>query len=157
MDQKISPAPHLIGDTISNDLSSQRTAMSFERTAMASDRTLMAVVRTSLALIGFGFTIFEFFRKLSDSVLPKGALPSDAPRRFGFALISLGIVLLFFGLLNHYHDSRNRRRRRQALFDQQLIGHAESKTPNSATIVAFLLLLVGLFAILRVGLSLGPF
>jgi putative membrane protein len=62
LDQEVSGAPRLIGDSISNDLSSQRTAMSFERTAMATDRTLMAVVRTSLALIGFGFTIFEFFR-----------------------------------------------------------------------------------------------
>ena len=124
---------------------------------MASDRTLMAVVRTSLALIGFGFTIFEFFRKLGEGVLPKGGLPSEAPRRFGFALITLGIVLLVFGILNHYHDTKGRRRRRQALFDQELIGHAESTTPNSATIVAILLLLVGLFAMLRVGLSLGPF
>jgi len=157
LDPDENPAPHLIGGSVSNDLSSQRTAMSFERTAMASDRTLMAVVRTALALIGFGFTIFEFFRKLTEGLLPKGALPSDSPRRFGLALITLGVVLLIFGIINHRHDTKHRQRRRQALFDQGLIGHPQPSTPNSATIVAILLLILGLFGIVRVGLSAGPF
>lgn len=156
MNDNASSAPVLIGDSISNDLSSQRTAMSFERTAMATDRTLMAVVRTSLALIGFGFTIFEFFRKLSEYALPKG-LPTEAPRRFGFALITLGLVLLISGIFSHLREASARRSRRQRLFDQGLIGHAESRGPNSSMIVAVLLLIVGLLAILRVGLSMGPF
>jgi hypothetical protein len=44
------------------ELSSRRTGLSFQRTRMSADRTLMSVIRTSLALIGFGFTIFQFFR-----------------------------------------------------------------------------------------------
>ena len=154
MDQEVSGAPRLIGDSISNDLSSQRTAMSFERTAMATDRTLMAVVRTSLALIGFGFTIFEFFRKISQD--DKG-LPAAAPRRFGLALITLGLILLAAGIFGHLKEASGRRRRRQALFDQGLIGHAEPLGPNSSMIAAVLLLVIGVFAILRVGFSLGPF
>jgi hypothetical protein len=49
-------------DGESFELSSRRTGLSFQRTRMSADRTLMSVIRTSLALIGFGFTIFHFFR-----------------------------------------------------------------------------------------------
>jgi putative membrane protein len=145
----------MIGGDVSNELSSQRTAMSFERTAFASDRTLMAMVRTALALIGFGFTIFEFFRKLTDEI-PQG-LPPEAPRRFGLALIVLGVVLLALGIYNHARQTSERRARRQQLYEEKLMHHPEMKRPNASLIVAVLLLLVGLAAILRVGLSVGPF
>jgi putative membrane protein len=35
-------------DSISVELSSRRTGMSFQRTRMSADRTLMSVIRTSL-------------------------------------------------------------------------------------------------------------
>jgi putative membrane protein len=146
----------MIGHDASTELSANRTAMSFTRTALSSDRTLMSVVRTSLSLIAFGFTIFEFFHKISDS-LTRGGLPPHAPRRFGLALIVLGVIMLSFGILNHWHEGRDRRRRRQKLFDQGLIHHAESFGPNSAMIVAILLLLVGIVGICRVGFDIGPF
>lgn len=150
-----SPLP-LIGGDASTELSANRTAMSFDRTALSNDRTLMSVVRTALSLIGFGFTIFQFFHKLSEQFLPKG-LPPEAPRRFGLALILLGVIILTFGIYNHAHATKERRRRRQALFEAQLIHHPEIKRPNSAMIVAVMLLVVGLLALLRVGLSAGPF
>jgi putative membrane protein len=131
--------------------------MAFERTALALDRTLMSVVRTSLSLIGFGFTIFQFFHKLGSQFMRPGALPPDAPRRFGLALIVLGVVMLCFGIYNHAHASAERRRRRQALFDEGLIHHAEIKRPNSAMIVAVGLLIVGILAISSVALRTGPF
>lgn len=129
--------------------------MSFDRTALSNDRTLMSVVRTSLSLIGFGFTIFQFFHKLADQFL-KG-LPPEAPRRFGLALIVLGVILLSVGIYNHAHATRERRMRRQTLFEQGLIHHPETKRPNSSMIIAILLLIVGLLAVMRVGLSVGPF
>jgi putative membrane protein len=152
---EVATAENLIGGSVSNELSSNRTAMSFDRTALSSDRTLMSVVRTSLSLIGFGFTIFQFFHKLADQFL-KG-LPPEAPRRFGLALIVLGVILLTVGIYNHAHETHLRRLRRQNLFDLGLIRHPEIKRPNSAMIIAILLLIVGLLAVLRVGLSIGPF
>lgn len=146
----------LIGADASTELAANRTAMSFDRTALSNDRTLMSVVRTALSLIGFGFTIFQFFHKLSEQFLPEG-LPPQAPRRFGLTLIVLGVVILTFGIYNHAHATWERRRRRQALFEAQLIHHPEIKRPNSAMIVAVLLLVVGLLAMLRVGLRAGPF
>ncbi len=157
MDQDVEPASQLIGGSVGNELSSQRTAMAFERTALATDRTLMSVVRTSLSLIGFGFTIFQFFKKIGGQFLPPNVLPEEAPRRFGLALIVLGVIMLSYGIYNHEHAARERRRRRQALFDEGLIRNPEIKRPNSARIIAVLLLLVGLLAISSVALRTGPF
>ncbi len=146
----------MIGHDASTELASNRTAMSFDRTALSSDRTLMSVVRTSLSLIAFGFTIFQFFHKVSDTYI-RGGLPPLAPRRFGLALIVLGVIMLSFGILNHWNEAQARRARRRRLFDEGLIHHAEFIGPNSAMIVAILLLLVGIAAIFRVGFSVGPF
>lgn len=151
----MSTTSELIGGDAGTELSSNRTAMSFDRTALSNDRTLMSVVRTSLSLIGFGFTIFQFFHKLSDQFL-KG-LPPEAPRRFGGALIVLGVILLTVGIYNHAHGTRERRMRRQTLFEQGLIHHPEIKRPNSSMIIAVLLLIVGVLAMMRVALSTGPF
>ena len=57
----------------STELASRRTGMSFQRTRMSADRTLMSVMRTSLALIGFGFTIFQFFEKLTRRMYSRAA------------------------------------------------------------------------------------
>ena len=152
--KEVDDASQLIGGDGGTELASNRTAMAFERTALASDRTLMAMVRTSLALIGFGFTIFTFFHTLSEKYLD---LPADAPRRFGGALIILGIILLTLGILNHRQETRDRRARRQALCDRQLIHHPEIVKRSATMIIAVLLLLVGLFAILRVIAQVGPF
>lgn len=143
----------LIGDA-STELSANRTAMSFERTAMSSDRTLMSIVRTSLSLIGFGFTFFQFFHTLAKSSVK---IPDAAPRNFGLALILLGEILLSLGLVDHAKQVRARRLRRRRLFDQKLVHHVEPVRPSSTMIVAVLLLVVGILAILRVGLRVGPF
>ena len=147
---------HTIDRDPSVELSSNRTAMSFERTALSTERTLMSVVRTALALISFGFTIFQFFHKVSSTYVA-GGLPARAPLRFGLALIVLGVIMLSLGIVNHRHETRERRDRRQRLFDEGLIHHVETARFNSAMVVAVLLLLVGIGAILRVGLRVGPF
>ncbi len=149
-------APGMIRGDAGTELASNRTAMSFDRTALSSDRTLMSVVRTSLSLIAFGFTIFQFFHKVSSTYVA-GGLPARAPLRFGSALIVLGVVLLTLGILNHRHETLDRRSRRQRLFEQGLVHNVEARRLNSAMVVAILLLLVGIGAIFRVGLSVGPF
>ena len=146
------PAADMFDDP-STELSSNRTAMSFERTAMSSDRTLMSVVRTSLSLIGFGFTIYQFFRSVSEQL---GQQPAVAPARFALILIALGMLLLALGIGNHVRETRARRARRTSLYGRNLIRHVEPIKMSSATLVAILLLILGLFAVLRVAFRLGP-
>lgn len=140
----------LTPDQESVELSSNRTAMSFARTAMSSDRTLMSVVRTSLSLIGFGFTIFQFFHTLSDKFMPDTLAPA-APRRFGLALILLGVILLGLGIGNHVKETKARRERRQMLYDRKLIHHFEPVKVSNILVIAILLLLIGLVAMVHVG------
>lgn len=61
------------------------------------------------------------------------------------------------GILDHWHDARARRARRQALFDLGLIHHAEIRKASSAMVVAILPLIVGLLSMLSVSLRAGPF
>lgn len=152
MNHEIDSAPQLLGDA-GTELAANRTAMAFDRTALASDRTLMAMVRTSLALIGFGFTIFSFFHTLIQKYLD---LPTVAPRRFGGMLIILGIILLTLGIFNHQRETKERRLRRQTLYDQGLIHHPEIVRRSATMVVALLLLLVGILAIFNIVTRLGP-
>jgi inner membrane protein YidH len=139
---------------VSTELSARRTGMSFQRTRMSADRTLMSVIRTSLSLIGFGFTISQVFQKLYEAQVLKR---SAAPRRFGEALVLLGISMLVLGLIYQISFMNELRRQREQLKLDGLI-HAESHFPISLTaIVAVLLLAIGVLAILSMAFHMGPF
>ncbi len=141
-------------DRISLELSARRTGLSFQRTRLGADRTLMAVIRTSLSLIGFGFTIYQVFQKLYDAhVLTR----AQAPRNFGQALVLLGISALVLGIFYHVNFMLELRRMRQRLKAEGLI-HAETAYPVSQTLlIALLLLTLGVFAIVSMLFSIGPF
>lgn len=146
-------ARKMTADEISVELSSRRTGMSFQRTRMSADRTLMSVIRTSLSLISFGFTIFQFFEKLVEQT----GRGHGAARRFGVALVILGIVMLVLGIGYHLAFMAGLRNERAAMKDEGLI-HAESHYPVSMTlIVAFLLLAIGVGAMVSMVYHIGPF
>jgi putative membrane protein len=146
------PKPQTAGD-ISVELSARRTGMSFQRTRMSADRTLMSVIRTSLSLIGFGFTIYQVFEKLLEAGVFKS---STAPRRFGEALVILGVAMLVLGIGYHAAFMLELRRRREQLKSEGLI-HAESGFPVSLTlIVAVGLLAIGVVAALSMAYGVGP-
>jgi putative membrane protein len=141
-------------DNISVELSARRTGMSFQRTRMSADRTLMSVIRTSLSLIGFGFTIYQVFEKLLEAQVLRS---SEAPRRFGEALVFLGIAMLVLGIGYHIAFMIELRKRREQLKRDGLV-HAESGFPASLTlIIAIALLAVGVFAGMSMTLNAGPF
>jgi putative membrane protein len=141
-------------DDISVELSARRTGMSFQRTRMSADRTLMSVIRTSLSLIGFGFTIYQVFQKLLDARVLRHV---EAPRRFGEALVCLGIAMLVLGIGYHVAFMIELRNRRDEMQHDGLV-HAESGFPPSLTLlVAIALLGIGVFAIASMRFSVGPF
>jgi len=139
---------------VNTELAMRRTGMAFQRTRMAADRTLMAVLRTSLSLIGFGFTIFQFFQRLrAEDVIMKDA----APRRFGLALVWLGVVMLALGIAYHLHYMLGLRRIRASMTEEGLI-HGESVFPASLTLItAAILLAIGIAAIASMAFQVGPF
>jgi putative membrane protein len=140
--------------SVSTELASRRTGMSFQRTRLSAERTLMSVIRTSLSLIGFGFTIFQFFQKLS---IGGGITNSHAARHFGLTLVFLGVGILAFGIIYHMRFMLELRSERRELMAASMI-HGSSNFPISFTLlIALLLLTVGLLAILSMTLNIGPF
>ncbi|EIM24581.1 YidH family protein [Microvirga lotononidis] len=145
---------HSASDTISVELSSRRTGMSFQRTRMSADRTLMSVIRTSLSLISFGFTIYQVFEKLRDQQLLTGAGPA---RNFGVALVALGIAMLVIGIVYHVQFMLELRKERTAMKAAGLV-RAESRFPPSLTLItAVVLLVIGIAAIVSMVFQVGPF
>jgi len=142
---------------MSAELSSRRTALSFQRTRMSADRTLMAVIRTSLSLIGFGFTIYQFFRYLRETGGALQLLRIEAPRNFGVALVLLGVGILFLGIWKHVDFMLELRAERKTFADQGLIP-GDDRFPVSVTLIAATLLLaIGLIAIVGMVMRAGPF
>jgi putative membrane protein len=141
-------------DSISVELSSRRTGMSFQRTRMSADRTLMSIIRTSLSLISFGFTIFQVFQKLRDQAVLTSAAPA---RNFGVGLVGLGIFMLVLGIAFHIQFMLGLRLQRKEMMKEGLI-HGESHFPPSLTLVtALILLLIGVVAIVSMIFRIGPF
>jgi putative membrane protein len=138
-------------------LFSRRTALAFQRTRMSADRTLMAVIRTSLSLIGFGFTIYQFFRYLRETAGALQLVRSEAPRNFGMALVILGVVMLSLGIWRHVAFMLELRAQRKTFADGGGIP-GEDKFPVSITLItATLLLALGMIAIVGMAMRAGPF
>lgn len=141
-------------DRISVELSSRRTGMSFQRTRLSADRTLMSVMRTALSLISFGFTINQVFARLHEAQVVKSAV---AARNFGVALVLAGTLMLLLGIVYHLQFMAGLRDERAQMKADGLI-HGESAFPVSLTlIVAVALLAIGIFAIVSMVFSIGPF
>ena len=116
----------------------------------------MSAARTSIALIGFGFTIFQFFHTLNDKFL-NSRLPAEAPRRFGGALILLGIILLVMALWFHRQEVKALHRRRQHLFAEGLIRHPAVHKTSAAVSISVLMLVLGALAMWSVATHSGIF
>jgi len=145
--------PTNLGAKPADGLAARRTGIALQRTRMSPDRTLMAVMHTSLSLIGFGFTIFQFFQKLTQT----GSITHDhAARRFGMALVVLGITMLVGGIWYHVSYMTELRRMRAAMKAEGIL-FAQSKFPVSLSLLtAVLLLVLGVLAIASMAFDVGP-
>jgi putative membrane protein len=144
-------------DLMSANLASRRTALSFQRTRMSADRTLMSVIRTSLSLIGFGFTIYQFFRYLRETAGGAELVRSAAPRNFGLALVILGVVMLSLGIWKHIIFMLELRAERKMFANQGLIPGDDTFPISITLITATMLLMLGLLAIVGMAMRAGPF
>ncbi len=119
--------------------------LGYERTRLAADRTLMAWIRTSVSMISFGFSIYKFFQYLLESNLTAGHLQHYAPRNFGVALVSLGMILLALAILEYF------------LFLRNLTRETGQKYPISTALVAALLLsAIGVLVLVNLLFRTGP-
>jgi putative membrane protein len=75
---------------------------SWLRTRLSLERTLMSWVRTGVALIGLGFTIVQFFDRLSSMTGVAEAARPQLPRYVGLALIGAGILSLAISVWQYH-------------------------------------------------------
>ncbi|HEG44317.1 MAG TPA: DUF202 domain-containing protein [Phycisphaerales bacterium] len=108
------------------------------RTALSSEQTLMSWIRTSLSLFTFGFSITQFFYYLEQQ--KEGIRISAGPRRLGFALVCVGIVVLLMAMVEHVLRLRKIKK-------QGLPADAASFLPFGSAVA---LLLIGIVALVSI-------
>ena len=87
------------------DLSLTSNQLSWMRSDLANLRTLLAWARTSVSMIGFGFTIYNFYRGfLQDLIVSRR---QDADRNLGMALVAAGTVAMVVGIWNYWSINRS--------------------------------------------------
>jgi putative membrane protein len=125
---------------------------SWHNTRMALERTFMAWIRTAVSLISFGFSIVQFFQRLS---LTDGSaarpLSPGAPRVLGLALIGVGILSL---AVSSWHYEKGVRYMWQPQF-RAIAGISEKPLRTPSFLIAMVLMLIGLFAFLSVFIRLA--
>jgi len=101
----------------------------------------MAWVRTGTSLITFGFAVYKFFQLELAGLPPHAPLIQTTligPREFGLMLISIGLLSLLIGTLEHGRDLRAMSREYPGM-------------PTSGTrLIAVLVGILGLFALVGV-------
>lgn len=73
--------------------------LSWLRTELSNVRTLLSWARTSVSMIGFGFTIYNFYRGFLED-LASGR--QDAARNLGVTLVGAGTLTILVGVWNYW-------------------------------------------------------
>jgi putative membrane protein len=87
------------------DLSLTNTQLSWIRSDLANLRTLLAWARTSVSMIGFGFTIYNFYRGFLEDLASAGR--ADAARNLGLALVAAGTLAMAVAVWNYWTTNRS--------------------------------------------------
>lgn len=80
------------------DLTSSQ--LSWLRTELSDVRTLLSWVRTSVSMIGFGFTIYNFYKGFFDEL--GSPRLDDAARNLGLSLVGFGTLAMVIALWNFW-------------------------------------------------------
>lgn len=118
--------------------------LALQRTVMASERTFMAWSRTALSFISFGFAIPKVLEHIE---VQTRVLGDHGPKIFGISMILLGILILAGSSLQHGSMVRRMKLQHRNAFASTKLSFA----------VAIILTLIGLLALLSLGLNIGPF
>jgi putative membrane protein len=81
------------------NLSLINTQLSWMRSELSNVRTLLAWVRTAVSMIGFGFTIYNFYRGFLEDLA--GGRGADSARNLGLSLVAAGTLAMVIALWNY--------------------------------------------------------
>lgn len=105
---KADPAEPVAAPEHAPNLSLISTQLSWMRSDLANLRTLLAWARTSVSMIGFGFTIYNFYRGFLQDLASVGR--ADAARNLGFALVAAGTLAMVAALFNFWTTNQSLQR-----------------------------------------------
>lgn len=123
-------------------------SIAFDRDRFAADRTIMAWIRTSLSLIGFGFSIFKFFEFLGEVSLLQGThISSIGPKKFGIALVVMGVFFLFLATIEYVFFIRRlcRKVNQKFIFSASLLASVILSIIGLAVLISMLFKGINLF------------
>jgi putative membrane protein len=83
-----------------SSLSLISTQLSWMRSDLSNLRTLLSWARTSVSMIGFGFTIYNFYRGFLEDLAGSGR--QDAARNLGLALVAAGTFAMLIAIWNYW-------------------------------------------------------
>jgi putative membrane protein len=126
-------------------LAEERTDLALRRTMIAAERTLMAWIRTALSMIGFGFSIYNFFKYLPEEIATGNIRRPQAPRNLGMSLIALGTMALCAAVWQHWN------------FLNEIGVPRMSHAWSLSFVVAIFVILIGFLTFYGVLLRHGPF
>lgn len=130
------------GSAAGPNLSLISTQLSWMRSDLSNLRTLLAWARTSVSMIGFGFTIYNFYRGfLEELASPRGA---EGARNLGLALVGAGTVAMLIALWNYWAINTAL----QAMDTEFPIPHELKQRWVISYAVAIILALIGLITFL---------
>ncbi|MFN0144505.1 MAG: YidH family protein [Mycobacterium sp.] len=81
------------------------TQLSWMRSDLSNLRTLLSWARTSVSMIGFGFTIYNFYRGFLENLATAGR--ADGARNLGLALVAAGTLAMAVGVLNYHSIAKS--------------------------------------------------
>lgn len=82
------------------NLSLISTQLSWQRSDLSNLRTLLAWARTAVSMIGFGFTIYNFYKGFLQDLATAGR--ADGARNLGLALVIAGTLSMIVAVWNYW-------------------------------------------------------
>jgi putative membrane protein len=86
------------------NLSLISTQLSWMRSDLSNLRTLLAWSRTGVSMIGFGFTIYNFYRGFLENLA--GGRGTEPARNLGLALVGAGTISMVIAIWNYWSINR---------------------------------------------------
>jgi putative membrane protein len=124
------------------NLSLISTQLSWMRSDLSNLRTLLAWARTSVSMIGFGFTIYNFYRGFLEDL--SGGRGADSARNLGLALVAAGTIAMVIALWNYWSINHSL----QALDATLHIPEGLKRRWIYSYVLAGVLMLIGLITLL---------
>ena len=123
------------GSMLGPDLSLTGNQLAWMRTELSNLRTLLSWARTSVSMIGFGFTIYNFYRGFLED-LASGR--QDAARNLGVALVGAGTLAMIVAIWNYWSINKALH---EMEADLQIPAHLKRRWLYSYALAALLILI----------------